>query len=67
MPLSGLGIQGILPFYSHSIHFTSRDMGYCNRYFVYFQEYLICIKYNYGDICQFIRDSCLFTGRDMGC
>ena len=21
---------------------------------------------NYGDICQFIRDTCLFTSRDMG-
>ena len=23
-------------------------------------------KNNYGDICQFIRDTCLFTSRDMG-
>ena len=23
-------------------------------------------KNNYGDICQFIRDTCLFTLRDMG-
>ena len=23
-------------------------------------------KINYGDICQLIRDTCLFTSRDMG-
>ena len=23
-------------------------------------------KISYGDICEFIRDTCLFTSRDMG-
>ena len=40
----------------------SRDMGY----FVYFQGYLVYRIIHYEDICQFTRDTCLFTSRDMG-
>ena len=32
-------------------------MGYCIQYFRYFQGYRIFRKFNYGDICQFIRDT----------
>ena len=41
-------------------------MGYLVEYFGYFQGYLLLWEINYGDICQFIRDTCLFTSRDMG-
>ena len=41
-------------------------MGYLVQYFRYFQGYWKFRKINYGDICQFIRDICLFTSRDMG-
>ena len=34
--------------------------------FVYFQGYWIFRKLNYGDICKFIRDTCLFTTWDIG-
>ena len=36
-----------------TIHFTSRDIGYCVQYFVYFQGYGIFREINNGDICQF--------------
>ena len=45
-----LGIQDIF-------HFTSRDIGYCVQYFGQIQGYWIFRKINYGDICQFIRDT----------
>ena len=64
-----LGIQDIC-------HFTSSDIRY---YPFYFQGYGILSsifwllsgisifkKINYGDICHFIRDTCLFASRDMG-
>ena len=64
-----LGIQDIC-------HFTSRDIGYYSFYFqgygilcsifCYFQGYWIFRKINYGDISQFIMDTCLFISRDMG-
>ena len=34
--------------------------------FVYFQRCKIFWKLDYGDIYHFIRDTCLFTSRDMG-
>ena len=49
-----------------TIHFTFRDMGYCVQYVCYFQKYWIFKKNDYGDICQFIRDTCLFTPMDIG-
>ena len=65
-----LGIHNICHFTSrdivYTIHFTSRDMEYCVQYFGYFQEYWVFRKIKYGPICQFIRDTCLFTSRDMG-
>ena len=36
------------------------------QYFSYFQGYWKFPEINYGDICQFISDACLFTSRDMG-
>ena len=33
--------------------------------FIYFQGYRIFWKIDYGDICQFIRDTGLFTSRDI--
>ena len=47
------------------MHFSSRDMGYCVQYFVYFQGYYVFRKITYGDVCHFIRDTCLFNLRDM--
>ena len=41
-------------------------MGYLVQYFCYFQGYWKFRKSNYGDICRFIRDICLFTSRDIG-
>ena len=67
-----LGIHDItLPGIWDTIHFTSRDMGY---YPFYFQGFNILftfrdigfMKTNYGYICQFLRDTCLFTSRVMG-
>ena len=40
-------------------YFISRDMGYCFNNFV---GYWIFRMNSYGEICQFIRDTCLFTG-----
>ena len=41
-------------------------MGYLVQYLRYFQGYCKFRKINYGDICRFIRDICLFTSRDIG-
>ena len=49
----------------NTIHFTSRDMGYCVQYCVYFKIYWIFKNINYGDVCQFVRDACLFTSIDI--
>ena len=55
-----------LPGLWDTINFTSRDMGYCVQYFVYFHGHLVLRKNNNGNICQFIRNTCQFTLRDMG-
>ena len=39
-------------------------MEYCVQYFCYCQGYWLFRK-KYGDICQFIRDTCLFTSRKI--
>ena len=66
----GFRDTGYLPFYF-------RDIGY---FPFYFQGYgILCSIFvllsgilnileiiNYGDICHFIRDTCLFTLRNMG-
>ena len=48
-----------------SIQFISRDMRYYAQYLRLLTR-ILNIKENCGNICLFIRDTCLFTSRDMG-
>ena len=41
-------------------------MGYCVQYIVTFRDNGYLEKNNYGDVCQFIRDTCQFNPRDIG-
>ena len=66
----GFRDTGYLPFYFQGYRILSILLpGIWNtvfNIFLYFQGYQIFRKTNYGDICQYIRDTWLFTSRDMG-
>ena len=66
----GFRETGYLPFYFQGYRILSiLLLGIWDtmfNIFGYFQGYWLFKKINYWDICQFIRDTCLFTSRVMG-
>ena len=63
----GFRDTGYLPFYFQAYRILSILLpGIWDTLFNIFVTFRIFRKFNYGVICQFIRDTRLFTSRHMG-
>ena len=65
----GFRDTGYLPFYFQGyrlLSIFSQEFGISCSIFCYIQGYWIFWKINYVDICQFIRNTCMFTSKGYG-